>query len=150
MALAIATIADSIAALNVTGLMICDLDQIPEAATTRTPILFPKPDGFVTDFEYEPVSQGDGATALANVTYTLTYRFCYTPIGAERGLFATYPAMVAMAAAILDAIISIDNATAGAVEIVPLSIPVFGPVVDPANNGYHGCDISLLVKEFVN
>lgn len=149
MAMEIATIIDSISALSVEGLKICDVNEIPEAADMRQPMIYPKPDGFVTQFVLTRDSFGGGSVAKMHVTYNLTYRLCYAPVSSGRGLFETYPAMVACAYRFLDAVIAIDTLT-GLEDIYPGDVLNFGPVSDPAGNYFHGCDIVLAVEEFIN
>ena len=150
MALAIATIADSIAAVSVSGVTIKDLNEIPEAVTLRDcPVLFPRPDGFVTDLAVKRDSFGTGAVAKMTVTYILTYTFCHAPIGSGRGLFDVYDNMIANAFAIIDAIITNDTVT-GLVDLQVDDALNFGPVEDPSGNVFHGCEIQLYVMEFVN
>ena len=94
-------------------------------------------------------STGGGSTAKMTVYYTLSYRLCHTRLGSGRGLFDVYDDMVAIAAAFLDAVLAIDVLT-GAVDIMPSDAVNFGPVVDPAGDGFHGCDFALDITEFVN
>ena len=70
MALAFTTITNSIAAIDVLGVTIKDLDEIPEAVIARDcPILYTEPVNFISNFVYTRESQGGGDVALANVTY---------------------------------------------------------------------------------
>jgi hypothetical protein len=149
MSLAIATICESIAALDVDGVRIADIDAIPEAADARRASIIPRPDGFITNFTMVRESFGGGSTSKMTITYRLTYRLLFAPIGEGRGLFAVYPDMVAAAYRFLDAILAIDTMT-GLVDIIPVDALSFGPVTDPAGNAFHGCDIVLEVNEFVN
>jgi len=149
MALEIAQICTSIAGLDVAGVTIADLDQIPEQVTSRKPMIFPRPDGFVSNFIMERNSFGGGSTAKMTVTYTLNYRLCYAPIGEGRGVFDIYPNMVEKAFLFLDAVLAIDTLT-GLEDITPGDVIDFGPVTDPAGNLFHGCDILINIMEFVN
>ena len=61
------TIANSIAALSVTGVTIKDLDEIPDSAFSGAcPIVYPRPDGFVSNFELERMAVTDQLTDLYN------------------------------------------------------------------------------------
>ena len=60
-----------------------------------------------------------------------------------------YDNMVAMVAAILDAVLAIETIT-GCEGIMPIGVVNMGLVNDPADNSYIGCDIFLRVQEFVN
>lgn len=149
MAMEIATIIDSISALSVDGLKICDLNEIPEVVDARQPVIYPKPDGFITSLVLELDSFGGGSTAKMHITYNITYRLCYAPVASGRGLFEVYPQMVAAAYRFLDAVIAIDTLT-GVEDIRPADALNFGPVADPSGNYFHGCDIVLAVMEFIN
>ena len=150
MALAFTTITNSIAALDVLGVTIKDIDEIPEAVRGRDcPILYPEPLGFISNFVYTRDSQGGGSTALANVTYNLTYTFCYTPVGSGRGLLDVSDDIVAKVGLILDAFIIADAAT-GVVDLTPQDAINLGPVVDPAGYTFLGCQFVLNIMEFVN
>ncbi len=151
MALAIATVCDSISGLSVSGAEIRDLDQIPEQADFRQAVIIPRPDGFVSNLRVVRDSQGSNSTVLARYTirYRLTYRLLYAPIGSGRGLFDKYPDMIAKAFLFLDAILA-NDLIRGAVDIAPAEISAVGPVSDPSGKVYHGCDIPIDVTEFVN
>ena len=147
MALALITLCDSISDLNVSGVTILDLDQIP-LGDLRGPMMFPEPLGFVKNFSMVRDSFGGGTTAKMTVEYDLTYTFLHSRVGTTRAL-ETYPAMVDKAYEILDAILAIETIT-GAIDLTPADVVEFGPVPDPSGNMYHGCRIILHVKEFVN
>ena len=147
MALGIATIANAIAALSVTGLTIKDIDEIPPQADQSISTLIPLPD-YMTDFEVELDSFGGGSTAKMTVWYTLGYRLCYKPVGAGLDL-EYYDNMIALAAAFLDAVLAIETIS-GCEGIMPIGVVNMGVVNDPADNSYIGCDIFLRVQEFVN
>ena len=149
MGLNIATIAHNISCLDVAGVKIKDIHEIPEAVVQRDcPVLYPRPDGFVTGLTVEIDSFGD-ASALKTVRYVLTYRFLEAQLGTTRGLFDLYGDFVKHVFAILDKLID-SEALTGQVELNIESIGDFGPVVDPSGTGFHGCDIALSVMEFWN
>ena len=150
MTLALITVADSIAGLTVTGASIKDVDQIPpEAGKLRTPVLFPEPMNFVTDFHMVRDSFGPGTTAKMTVTYTLHYTFCCCPIGQGQTGLDAYDDMTSKVVAIWDAVIAIGVLT-GCVDLVPAGVSEFGPVPDPSGNMYLGCRLAFQVTEFVN
>jgi hypothetical protein len=143
------TVTNSIAALTVTGVTIKDIHDIPENAMETGPIMFPRPDGFVTDMTFTRESQGGGGTALMNLGYTLTYVYCHAPIGSgPDGLFSTYSGMITNIVLILEKIFASDNIT-GAVDMQLAGVSNIGPVQDPAGNAYHGVEITLRVLEFI-
>jgi hypothetical protein len=148
MALRIATVADSIAGLTVTGLVLKDLDQVKAKMDTRQAALMPLPD-FVTGFEMVRDSYG-GANAKMTVSYTLNYRLFFKPAGTGRTMILEQlPGLVAMIAAIWDAVLAIST-IAGCEDIIPLDVSTIGVVNDPGDNAWWGCDMAFRVKEFVN
>ena len=150
MSLSLVTVADSISKVSVSGVRICDLDEIPTAADlARTPTLFPEPVGFVQGLQVERDSYGTGTNAKKHTTYQLRYTFAYQPAGNERGLSAQYPTMVDLAADILDAFIADDDLT-GVIDIVPAIIGGFGVVFGPDGTTYIGCTFEFTCFEFIN
>jgi hypothetical protein len=148
MALAALTVATSIAGLSVSGVYLKDVDAIPERVEVRDcPIIYPKPDGFLSDLEVEINSFGS-AQAKKTVRYNLNYVFLQSPVGAGRGLFDVYESCVTNALAFVDALLA-NDALSGSVDIQPAGITSFGPVADPSGNMFHGCVFSLAVMEFV-
>ncbi len=144
----LATVAASIAALNVSGVTICDIDEIPLEGSARGPLIIPIPERYVTNLSGEDVSFGAGA-ALKDLRYTLNYRLLYAPIGsAQRAVIGGYAEMIAVAVNFMEAIMAIST-LAGAVEIQLENVPAFGPVLDPVGTYYHGCDFALRIHEFI-
>lgn len=150
MALAIATVADSISKLTVSGVILKDIDEIPSSVADRdTPMIIPRPDGFISNFRFQRDSFGAGGDAKITVRYTLLYRLLAAKVGSGRGLFDVYDTMITKTGLFLDAIIANDAIT-GAVDIIAAGVENVGGVGDPAGNIFHGCDISIDVMEFVN
>jgi len=147
MALAIATVVDSISNLSVSGLTIKDMDTIPASASGLGPLLIPLPN-FVTNFNMERDSYGGGSTAKMTVTYNLNYRLLFAQAGSGRDL-EYFDNMVSMVALLWDAILAIETLT-GAIDLVPAGITNMGLINDPAEHEYYGCDIAVRVTEFVN
>jgi hypothetical protein len=126
-----------------------DVDAIPQAVEARDcPIIYPKPDGFLSGLEVEVDSFGS-TQAKKTVRYVLTYMFLHAPVGAGRGLFDVYEGCVTNVLAFLDALIA-NDALSGSVDIQPSGVTSFGPVPDPSGTVFHGCEIALAVTEFVN
>ena len=150
MALAFATITDSIAAISVSGVTIKDIDEIPESVAVRDcPIMYPEPDGFISGLTYTRDSTGPGSTALATVTYNMTYAYLHTKVGVGRGLFDIYGDMLTKVGLILDAIIISDGIT-GVVDLTIGGAIQFGAVPDPAGNMFIGTRLVFAITEFVN
>lgn len=151
MTLQLATIATSIAALEIAGVNVYGLDAIPTELTTRnTPALYPEPVNFVSNFSAEHASFDSGTDAPKTVRYNLTYTFAFAPVGSGRANpLELYAGMAEMAFAIWDAVLA-NDAINGAVDLQPQNTLYFGLVNDPAGNRHHGCQIVLRVTEFVN
>ena len=142
MGLALATVADSISKLSVSGLTIEDVDDM--SISYNSPTLAPL-DTYISNFELEYESQGSGDTALMTVHYDLTYRLHYKRIGSDRDLKAV-DGLTDMVVAILDAVISIATLT-GAIEILPSSVRT-GVVAAPDGTGWFGADFVFRVMEY--
>jgi hypothetical protein len=147
-ALATITIFDSISKLNVPGVAIKDLNEIPTAVDLRRPTLFPVPENAFSDFAVTRQSQGGAGTALMEARYNINYRFCCFPVGSGRGLFDIYDGFMERVVAILNAVLAADMVT-GLIDIEEWYWS-FGIVVDPAGVEFYGCDLSMRVMEFVN
>jgi hypothetical protein len=148
-AIRLATVASSIAAIKISGVTVRDIEQIPEDASKSLPILYPKPDGYISNMVFERLSFGGGGAAAMSISYTLTYRYLHAIAGARLGLFSVYADMVANIAKILVAILDNDDIT-GALDMVLEGVSNIGPLTDPAGQiTYHGVDITLRVTELV-
>ena len=146
MTLQLLTVAETIAALEVDGLLIRDIDNIPAEVGLRQALLIPHPN-YVSDFVMERAAYD----VLIDVTYTLNYRLCYQPVGAERALTLTvWSGMVDMVAQIWDAFLSIgvfNSDQDKIIEVIPLGPANMGIVNDPADRAFYGCDLAFQVKE---
>ncbi len=98
MVLALLTVCDSISGLDVNGVTIMDIDQIPPDGLRLTPCLFPEPVNFVTDFVMTRQSTGGGSSAKLDLEYNLHYTFCYAPVGSGRMGLDLYSGMIEKAA----------------------------------------------------
>ncbi len=142
------TVADSISHISVSGVNVRDIDTIPETAIGFCPVLFPKPDGFITDMIFTRQTFGSDGSALMDLEYTLNYRFLYAEVGSGSEL-ANYAGVIEKLALILEAIFTDDTQT-GAVDMQLQSVSNIGPLPDPVGlNAFHGVDIALRVLEHV-
>ena len=144
---AIATVADSIAGLSISGVTIKDIDQIPDSAAFLCPLLIPQPANFVTDLSVSFETFGSNGGAKINTNYTLNYVFLFCEVGSGLGSFAAFAGLVAKLSTILVAINSSDAIT-GAVDVKINSIGNIGVITDPAGNEFWGLEFSLRVLEF--
>lgn len=152
----LSTVTGQIAALTITvtnangtskTLDIRDMSEIPEAVNSPDcPMLAPKPAGFVTDVSIMRDTYGADAS-LKTVLYTLTYQFFYCPMEEGVGLFEKYDNMVSAAAIVLNALATSTNGIS--TDILPGAVPGFGPIEDVSGQAFHGCEITLNVKQYM-
>jgi hypothetical protein len=146
MALAIATITDSIAALSVSGVEIRDIDQIPSSLKGyNKPVIFPEPIDFIADPLVTRANFGTGSSQLLDINYTINYQFCYMEVGSLWDL-RKYAKMVEKAFLFWDTINSNDTVS-GLIDLRFSTISNFGIVLDPAGNTFHGTSFGLRVLE---
>lgn len=141
-------VASSIAAWTITGITIKGITSIPEQAQMLCPILYPKPDNFVTGLGVDNYTFGTGGSEQATIHYVMTWRYLHSQIGGGLGgLFAVYGGLITNICTILAYIANHDTVT-GAANLRVQTIPVIGPVSDPTGNMYHGCDFDIYVEEY--
>lgn len=143
----IATVADSIAGLSISGVTVKDIDQIPDTAQGLTPLLIPRPDNFVTDISVTFETLGSNGSAKINTNYTLNYIFIFCEVGSGINAYSAFSGLMAKLSAILVAINSNDTIN-GAVDIKINSIGNIGAITDPAGDEYWGIEFSLRVLEY--
>ena len=151
----ITNLVDKISQLEISGVRVRDMDQIPAAVNVRDcPMLIPEPLNFIQNIVVVRDAAGAASYAPKTITYTLNYTFLHSPVGDDRAL-ANYADMVKKVFAILDAFILADAIASGTsfdevIDITPASVTEFGPVPDPAGNQFLGCRMQFLVTEFIN
>ena len=143
----ISPVADSIAALSVSGVTIKDIDQIPDTARMLCPLIIPQPANFVSDLSITFETFGSNGGAKINTNYTLNYVFLFCEVGSGMGAFAAFSGLISKLSALLVAINSNDAIT-GAVDIKINSISNIGVITDPAGVEFWGLEFSLRVLEF--
>ncbi len=140
------TVTNSIAALSVSGVSVKDADEIADSIGLGTAILAPRPDDFITGLTITPAEL---TKQNLDVSYTLHYQYYHCKIaGGLGGMFGVYAAMLAKLALIIKAFAN-DATLSGAIDNGAPQIGKIGPVVDAAGNTYHGCEISMTVKQFL-
>ncbi len=139
------TVTNSIAALSISGVTVKDADEIPEAIGLGAAILMPRPDNFITEFRMTPAEQ---SKQNWDVSYTLNYQYIHCAIGGGLGTFAIYAAMLNNLATIVLAFAN-DATLTGAIDNGAPQIGTIGQIVDPANNIYHGCAVSIKITQFL-
>ena len=143
-----ATVADSIASISISGVTVKDIDNVPENAMDYCPVLYPIPNGFITDLQPEILSLGGDTGRKLNLSYTLNYRYLHAPIGSG-SVLANYAGIITNLMLILEAIMS-TSSPSGAVDMEIQGVSDLGPVSDPAEAAvYHGVDIAVRILEYV-
>lgn len=145
----LASIANAVEALTISGIRVKDIDNIPVSSTVRDVFLFPKPDGWVGGFSVTPQSQGTTATGRrVDLRYSLTYNLCVGNIGAGRAdVIDFYDTMVADVVRVINAVTDIATLVDG-VEISVSDLVSFGAVATPDGVLHPGASIVFDVLEF--
>jgi len=139
------TLATAIKGLTITGIPIRDLSELPTSAMLQTPVIIPKPDGFINNLAMTRDTYGSGGNAKWTLTYDMTYRLLYAPIGMNLD-FGTYDNLISAIASSL-VVFQTNDVLSGAIDIVVNTVSNVGPVSDPSGNVYHGCDFVLSVTQ---
>ncbi len=147
--LQLASITDAIKDLSITGVTVKDYDGIAASWQSQPNVLYPNPEGFITEFSLDYKSLPRGASADVDISYTLNYRFLGTLVGDLSHMPQAYGEMIDKVADILEVLITNHAPYAGTVDLEVGNISV-GARSDPAGNIYHGADIALLVTEMQN
>lgn len=145
----LANIANSIAAISISGVTVKDRDEVSGSWLSIPNVLYPKPDGWISGFtlNYDTVMQG--ASAMMTVGYTLTYRFLGVQVGDIAIFPVAYSTLVDKLVLIINAMLSTPAPYSGKVEMRLSGVDI-GPRADPAGNNYFGADITLQITEMQN
>lgn len=142
-------VASAIAALSIAGVTVRDIDNIPVNAKTMIPVLYPVPNGFVTDLIWSRETFGTESVQAMNLTYVLHYKYLHAIVGSGGSLLSVYGAMIRNIIKIIKAIFE-DSDLGGAVDVTLNTISDIGVHTDPAGEmQFHGVDITLKVTEFI-
>jgi len=147
--LLLSNITNAIANISITGVTVKDADEIAGSWQSLPNVLYPNPEGFITNFTLEYPTMLRGANADVDVSYTLNYRFLSSAIGDLGNLPKQYGDLVAKVSSILEAMMSNDMPYSGLVEMEVGGITI-GARADPVGNMYNGADIALNVTEMQN
>lgn len=144
--LRLAEVATAIASLTLSGITILDLDAMPQAVMERAcPLLGPSSHdpAFLTDWSARRLTlQGNQENR-----YTLNYILFQAPVGADRGLFKQYPAMVENARRVVEVFQALPRVD-GCKSLTLAGMPNVGPVHDASGQTFHGALFALRVVEF--
>jgi hypothetical protein len=139
----------AIASINVTGVTIRDTNNWSVAYPLAPNVLYPNPEGFLTNFSLQYQSFTRGASALVDVRYTLNYRFLGSAIGDNATIVTGWSDMIDKLTSIIAKMIEVTAPYDGRVDMEVAEVTV-GARADPAGNMYHGADIAMTVTEMQN
>lgn len=142
-------ITNAIEALSINGVTVKDIDQISAQWKSQPNVLYPNPEGFMTNFTLEYQSFTRGASSQVDIKYTLNYRFLGSEIGDLSNMPTAYSQMVDKVILIINAMITATAPYDGKVDMELAGVS-FGARTDPAGNGFHGADIALDITEMQN
>ena len=147
--LLLANIANSISAISISGVTVKDKDQIVGNWTPTPNVLYPNPDGWITNFSIEYDALMQGATAPMTISYQLNYRFLGVQVGDISTFPVSYSALVDKLVLIINALIAVYAPYSGKVEMILNGVTI-GARQDPVGNNYFGADITLNISEMQN
>lgn len=141
------TIAGYIANVSISGVTVCDIDQIPQGAQMVTPILFPQPEGWLSDVSQGPRGISVNDAEQSDFTYILHYVFLLAPLGSGISQTEPYNSLVSKLKTIIQTLMS-DDTLAGLVDISFNGLEGFGEVEDPSGVHYWGALPSFRITEY--
>ncbi len=147
--LKLASIADAISAISISGVTVKDKDQIVASWVSTPNVLYPNPDGWITNFSIDYIALMQGATAPMDISYTLNYRFLGVQVGDLSIFPAAYSSLVDKLILIINAVISVPAPYSGTVELKLGNISI-GARTDPTGNNFFGADFALNITEMQN
>jgi hypothetical protein len=143
----LATVADSISKLSVSGVTIKDINEIPQSARGLCPVVLPQPSNFLSDVAATFQSFGSNGAARIDLSYTLTYVYLHCEAGSGVSQYDIYAGLITNLAAIIVAILSNDALT-GLVDLKLGGVGSVGVIEDPSAVKYWGVIFTLNVLEF--
>lgn len=166
MSVDIAVVTAHIAALDVQGqgsdgssksVTMNDFADIKEQADIRLcPQFQPDITRQITFTSIQRDSFGDGPVAKQTLIYTIPYVLLYEPVGSSRGLTDIFPNLVYTMSQVVSELIEHDTPQENgsnsdySVDLQIAAYTLGGTVVDPAGNLFHGANVSVIVREFIN
>jgi len=132
---------------NSRSLVILTDSKIPESASGLGGVMFPNPDGFITDMAISRDSYGTNGSAKQTISYSLHYVFCDIPVGAGRSLGNNYDVLLADVLAILN-VIAVNDTLGGATDFRLGALEGFGVIADPSGKQFFGALFKFDVEQF--
>lgn len=144
MILHVTPVAAAVAALDIPGIAVARLNEMPQGLTGRPlPLLAPAIDRpYLTDW----VARRLTLEGNYHNSYTLNYTL-YQATLKDRGLFAVFPDLVASAEKVVNAFQRLVQVN-GCKRIELAGWPQLGPVSDASDQKFHGATFALRVQEY--
>jgi hypothetical protein len=146
--ISLATVANSIAALSISGVTVKDADEIVTSWNKQANILYPIPNNWITNAKFTVDTYGSNSAEKGRFSCNMNYRFLGTELGNMANFTSAYNNVISKMILIINAIISNDVIT-GAVDFRFVGVANIGPLPDPAGNVFHGCDLTFMYEEFL-
>lgn len=154
MALNSLAITSAVAALSIPGMTVLDVSGIPNQVQVRDcPIMYPAPVGLVRGKSADESSRGAATFGTPTTRYwvfgrTYNYTYLHAPVGAGRGLYEHFSAMLTAQDAIMTALtaLDVDTVDVAGIEISAMS----GTMKDPAESSFYGFSVALTMRERLN
>ena len=144
----LATVANSIAAISISGITSKSIDAIPDSARLLCPLLIPNPTRWISDISTTRATTGGAGSALMDMSYTLNYIYLHCEAQSGMSNFSAYAGCINNFVNILEAILANDNIS-GAVDMVVNGVERVDNITDPAGNEFLGVMFSLRITEQV-
>jgi len=139
-------LADRVAALDVDGVTIWDLDHVPQAIDPRAcPQVYPVPEKFLKLDDSLQISFGPNGLWMH--TYTATFRCVQSPVGKERRLSKILPSQVNAYVAFIKAVTH-NAQLLGAAHVKPANTPEWGVLEDASKAQFNAADLALTIVEY--
>lgn len=140
-------IADAISELVIDGVTIYKLDEVPLfGSKAKLPCLFPQPEDFIDDEQFELVSFGGGGTGAMDFSYRMNYVLLYAKATVSVQTLRNIHPMYLCIIEVLKAIFGNDDIS-GSVNMTLETLQTKGLIRDPDGNEYWGALIGLRVEE---
>jgi len=138
-----------ISQLTFTGINTRDIDAVPEDVESLCPLFCPRLDKFLTNPRFTRQSFGAANEARMDWDYDLTWLYYHAPLADNIDWLSFYGEMFTGLAVIAAKFFS-TNPVTGAVEMILQDIPDIAVLKDVVGKEYHGVEITIHIKEFVN
>lgn len=145
----LANVSAAISGISISGITIKDKDEVSASWVSLPNVLYPKPDGWVSDLSIEYDSVLQGLSAPSTVSYNLNYRFLGVQVGDSSIFPVAYSDLIDKLILVINGLVAISGPYSGKVEMQIGNLDI-GPKADPAGNNFFGADIQLHIKELQN